>query len=47
MTFRHKMKGVKLADSITWDPHKMSGSILQCAIFATNHVSQWLVVGGS
>jgi len=32
------MKGIERADSIAWDPHKMAGAILQCAVLITKHV---------
>jgi glutamate/tyrosine decarboxylase-like PLP-dependent enzyme len=34
---RHTMRGVELADSIAWNPHKMSGLTLQCCAFVTRH----------
>ena len=33
------MAGVERSDSVMWDPHKMLGSILQCAMLLTPHVS--------
>jgi len=36
---RNKMKGIDRADSLTWDPHKMAGSILQCALVVTKHAT--------
>lgn len=33
----HLMSGVNLADSFSWNPHKMCGSTLQCSIFVTRH----------
>lgn len=36
---RYKVKGIDRADSLAWDPHKMAGSILQCAIILTRHVN--------
>ena len=38
------MKGMDKTDSICWDPHKMLGSILQCALIVTKHVSSHVVV---
>ncbi|KAF6030226.1 hypothetical protein EB796_011466 [Bugula neritina] len=37
LKLRHKMKGIERADSIAWDPHKMAGAILQCAVLITKH----------
>mmetsp|Transcript_30320 Transcript_30320/g.48373 ORF Transcript_30320/g.48373 Transcript_30320/m.48373 type:complete len:503 (+) Transcript_30320:68-1576(+) len=34
---KHTMSGVELADSIAWNPHKMSGLTLQCCAFITRH----------
>lgn len=34
---RHLMDGVNRADSITWNPHKMMGTSLQCSVFLTKH----------
>ncbi|XP_059141760.1 glutamate decarboxylase 1-like [Physella acuta] len=34
---RYLMEGVKRADSITWNPHKMMGVPLQCSAFITKH----------
>jgi len=33
----HNMSGVHLADSVAWNPHKMSGSTLQCSAYVTRH----------
>eukprot|EP00746_Dinoflagellata_sp_MGD_P007409 gnl/MRDRNA2_/MRDRNA2_114645_c0_seq1.p1 gnl/MRDRNA2_/MRDRNA2_114645_c0~~gnl/MRDRNA2_/MRDRNA2_114645_c0_seq1.p1 ORF type:complete len:511 (+),score=93.97 gnl/MRDRNA2_/MRDRNA2_114645_c0_seq1:1-1533(+) len=35
--YRYLMSGVELADSIAWNPHKMSGLTLQCCAFVTKH----------
>lgn len=35
---RHLMKGSELADSMTWNPHKMMGIPLQCSAFNTKHI---------
>lgn len=29
--------GLNLADSVSWNPHKMSGAPLQCSVFLTHH----------
>jgi len=34
---RHLMLGANRADSIAWNPHKMSGACLQCSAFLTTH----------
>ncbi|KAL8561919.1 hypothetical protein ACOMHN_046709 [Nucella lapillus] len=34
---RHKMKGIERCDSMTWNPHKLMGTPLQCSIFFTRH----------
>jgi len=34
---RHVMSGVERADSVAWNPHKMSGATLQCSAFVTRH----------
>lgn len=31
----HRLKGLERADSIAWNPHKMLGAPLQCALFLT------------
>ncbi|XP_028038924.1 acidic amino acid decarboxylase GADL1 isoform X2 [Bombyx mandarina] len=31
--YRSKLLGVKRADSISWNPHKMAGAPLQCSVF--------------
>jgi sulfinoalanine decarboxylase len=36
---RHLMKGSHLADSITWNPHKLLGVPLQCSAILTKHES--------
>lgn len=28
---RHKLDGIERADSVTWNPHKLMGCILQCS----------------
>merc|ERR1719401_1033120 len=35
---RHNMQGAELADSLAWNPHKMSGATLQCSAFLTSRV---------
>ncbi|XP_023931572.1 cysteine sulfinic acid decarboxylase [Lingula anatina] len=35
--YRHYMEGAHRADSVTWDPHKMMGAPLQCAVFLLKH----------
>mmetsp|Transcript_18208 Transcript_18208/g.50698 ORF Transcript_18208/g.50698 Transcript_18208/m.50698 type:complete len:576 (+) Transcript_18208:39-1766(+) len=35
---RHNMLGAEKADSLAWNPHKMSGACLQCSAFITRHV---------
>jgi len=34
---RHELKGVERVDSLAWNPHKMSGTTLQCSVFVTRH----------
>jgi glutamate/tyrosine decarboxylase-like PLP-dependent enzyme len=34
---KHNMAGVDLVDSVAWNPHKMSGTTLQCSAFVTRH----------
>jgi len=34
---KHLMKGSHLADSISWNPHKMMGTPLQCSAILTKH----------
>nr|BBK07882.1 cysteine sulfinic acid decarboxylase [Phreagena okutanii] len=34
---RTLLKGIELADSMTWNPHKMMGAPLQCSMFLTKH----------
>jgi glutamate/tyrosine decarboxylase-like PLP-dependent enzyme/quercetin dioxygenase-like cupin family protein len=36
-TSRHLMKGVELADSLTFDAHKLLGTSLTCSFFLTRH----------
>jgi len=36
---KHKMAGIDRVDSLTWDPHKMMGSVLQCAVLVTKHLN--------
>lgn len=36
-TYRHYLKGIECADSMTWDPHKLMGAPLQCAVILTRH----------
>ena len=31
------VRGLNLADSVSWNPHKMSGAPLQCSVFLTHH----------
>lgn len=35
---KHLMKGSELADSVTWNPHKMMGLPLQCSAINTKHL---------
>jgi len=35
---KHVMKGCHLADSITWNPHKLMGLPLQCSAILTKHM---------
>ncbi|XP_063880876.1 cysteine sulfinic acid decarboxylase-like isoform X2 [Scylla paramamosain] len=35
--YKHLMKGVDRVDSISWNPHKMLGTSLQCSVFLTKH----------
>ncbi|XP_071541227.1 cysteine sulfinic acid decarboxylase-like isoform X2 [Panulirus ornatus] len=37
--YKHFLKGVDRADSISWNPHKMLGTCLQCSAFLTRHKS--------
>mmetsp|Transcript_115637 Transcript_115637/g.332096 ORF Transcript_115637/g.332096 Transcript_115637/m.332096 type:complete len:539 (+) Transcript_115637:108-1724(+) len=37
-THRHLVAGAEKADSVAWNPHKMSGAALQCSAFLTQHV---------
>lgn len=30
---KHLLKGIELADSVTWNPHKLMGALLQCSAF--------------
>ncbi|KAK2714655.1 cysteine sulfinic acid decarboxylase-like isoform X2 [Artemia franciscana] len=34
---KESLKGVELADSIVWNPHKMLGASLQCTLFLTKY----------
>uniref|UniRef100_H2ZAN1 Glutamate decarboxylase n=1 Tax=Ciona savignyi TaxID=51511 RepID=H2ZAN1_CIOSA len=34
---RHLVTGIELADSVTWNPHKMMGVVLQCSALLTRH----------
>lgn len=36
-TQRHNMAGCELADSLSWNPHKMSGATLQSSLFISRH----------
>eukprot|EP00932_Pfiesteria_piscicida_P016597 SRR837773.3513.p2 GENE.SRR837773.3513~~SRR837773.3513.p2 ORF type:complete len:241 (-),score=27.74 SRR837773.3513:101-823(-) len=40
LSSRHRsvMEGTDLADSVAWNPHKMSGAGLQCSAFLTRHL---------
>ena len=29
--YRHQLRGIERADSVTWNPHKMMGVVLQCS----------------
>lgn len=29
--YRHKLNGIERGDSVTWNPHKLMGSLLQCS----------------
>jgi len=31
--YKHLMQGIELADSVTWNPHKLMGALLQCSAF--------------
>jgi len=44
---KHVMSGVELADSISWNPHKMSGLTLQCCAFVTRHEHLLAKVNGT
>lgn len=35
--YRNLLDGIHLADSVTWNPHKMMGIVLQCSAFLTKH----------
>jgi glutamate/tyrosine decarboxylase-like PLP-dependent enzyme len=35
--YKHLIEGSQLADSFTWDAHKMLGSTLMCSFFLTKH----------
>lgn len=41
---RHLLKGVALADSVTWNPHKLLAAPQQCSTFLTRHAG---VLGGA
>lgn len=30
---KHLLKGIESADSVTWNPHKLMGALLQCSVF--------------
>ncbi|XP_065323140.1 glutamate decarboxylase 1-like [Gordionus sp. m RMFG-2023] len=34
---RNLLKGIEMADSVTWNPHKLMGALLQCSAFLTKH----------
>lgn len=34
---RNLFAGIEEADSVTWNPHKMMGSLLQCSVFLVKH----------
>jgi glutamate/tyrosine decarboxylase-like PLP-dependent enzyme len=46
-THRHLMRGAERADSLAWNPHKMSGSTLQCSAFLTRHAGLLAKVNGT
>ncbi|CAK1593968.1 unnamed protein product [Parnassius mnemosyne] len=31
--YRHRLKGIERANSVSWNPHKMAGAPLQCSVF--------------
>ncbi|XP_068619692.1 cysteine sulfinic acid decarboxylase-like [Battus philenor] len=31
--YKHRLKGIERANSISWNPHKMAGAPLQCSVF--------------
>jgi len=43
----HNMTGIHLADSVAWNPHKMSGATLQCSAFITRHAHLLKKVNGT
>lgn len=45
--YRHLFKGVELADSVTWNPHKLMGVMAQCSTFLTRHEDLMPEVFGS
>jgi len=34
---KHKLRGIYLVDSVTWNPHKMIQVPLQCSVLITSH----------
>ncbi|CAK9304753.1 unnamed protein product [Gordionus sp. m RMFG-2023] len=34
---RNLLKGIEMADSVTWNPHKLMGALLQCSAFLIKH----------
>ncbi|XP_078487101.1 glutamate decarboxylase 1 [Ciona intestinalis] len=34
---RHLVAGIEMSDSLTWNPHKMVGVVLQCSMLLTKH----------
>lgn len=36
-THRHNLNGIQRADSVSWNPHKMIGTTLQCSPFFVRH----------
>lgn len=36
--YKHKLKGIHRADSVTWNPHKLLAAPQQCSVFLTRHV---------
>ncbi|XP_013110104.2 cysteine sulfinic acid decarboxylase [Stomoxys calcitrans] len=35
--YRHRLRGIEKADSVTWNPHKMLTASQQCSTFLTRH----------